>query len=300
MVCDMPTKPRRIVIAGGSPGGVYHALAAALAKEIGELPDYRPEAWETSGSVENLTALAEGRADIGFASVDAAVLAITGRPPFGEKRELSALARVHDDYLHVVVRSDSPALRLEDLRGMRVSTGAPQSGTELLSRRLLDLAAIGPGDISVSRLDITDSAEALRDGGIDAFFFSSGLPNPAIKKLAGEVPIRILPMDTYIDRIRAAYPFVYTKLSMPAGLYGQNVSIPTIGIRNLLIVRRDTPVEVAHDLTRVLFQESAELSRAHPEALRIDERLAIATTPVGLHAGAVRYYREVKEAITGF
>jgi TRAP transporter TAXI family solute receptor len=295
-----PQPTHWIVIAGGSPGGVYHALAEGLAEEIGELPEYLSRVRATSGSVDNLTALAGGQADIGFATVDATVLAVTGQPPFDKKHELTALARIHDDYLHIVVRRESPTRHLEDLRGMRVSTGAPRSGTELLSWRLLRLAAIGPNDIRASRLNIAQSADALRNGRIDAFFFTSGLPNPAIKELAESVPIRILSLNKYIEYIRAAYPSVYIKVSIPAGMYDQETSIPTIGIRNMLIVRKSMPESMAHALTRVLFQKKADLSLAHPEAFRIDERLGIATTPIALHPGAVRYYREVKEAISGF
>jgi uncharacterized protein len=149
----------------------------------------RIDARASSGSVENLARLIRGGADFAFSAVDAAAQAYLDRVD----RPVRAVARLYDDYIHLVVDRRSPVTSVAGLRGLRVSIGANGSGTELIARRLLEVGGALPDrDVAVQRLGAQDSAAALRAGRIDAFFWSGGLPTPAVAHLAGTTPIRLL------------------------------------------------------------------------------------------------------------
>lgn len=290
----------QFVIAAGAQGGVYEAVGAALADAARSRWSVDARVLVTAGAVENLNMVAEGGADVGFATVDTAALALDGEAPFRGALALSALASMYDDYLQVVVRADSGIRRLADLRGRRVSIGLVGSGSEILTARLLNLVGINRDrDIFASRLSATESAEALLAGRIDAFFFTGGLPTQAVAALAGQVPLRLLSVEAEVDLLQGRYGDYYVSRSIPAGMYALEADVVTVGISNVLVVRRDLPERVAYRLTELLFAARRELAAAHGEGRRIDQRSALATFPLPLHPGAQRYYRDAKPMAYG-
>lgn len=285
---DPEGPPQVIRIATGSTAAVYYQYGQAYADIVNrDIPDVQATVLVTSASVVNLQMVREGRAEVGFAQAD---ILSTGADIHG----LAALARVYDDQLHLVVRAGSPIRTLADLRGRRVSTGAPGSGTFITAERLLKLAGLGPGTITEERLGLDDSAAKLRSGGLDAFFFSGGLPVAAIAQLARQTPIRLVDLGEWVPRMRSTYTDVYEERSVPEATYGLP-QVTTIGVPNYLVVPWSMAERLAHDLTRILIQHREELGRAHPAAEWLDSRTAIHTVPLDLHPGAMRYYRESKE-----
>jgi TRAP transporter TAXI family solute receptor len=284
------------IVAAGGRGGVYYAygqgLAAAARKAY---PGVRAQVLPTAASVENLRLVAAGEADVGFSLADSAALAVYGREPFERPAPLRALAWLYDNYTQLVVRAGSPVRAVANLRGRAVSTGAPGSGTELLATRILTAAGIDP-DAGVHRsfLDIGDSVAALRDGRIDAFFFSGGLPTPAITGLAAATAIRLVDLAGFVAGLRASYGDFYAERSIPATTYGLGEEVATIGVANYLVVRGDMPDATAYAITRLLFTAKPELVAAHPAALHLNPRTAVDTFPLRLHPGAERYYRQAK------
>jgi TRAP transporter TAXI family solute receptor len=279
---------RAIRIATGSPAAVYFKYGQAYADVINrELPGMRASVLVTTASVTNVQMVRDGQAEVAFAQAD-----ILSKDT--DTAGLAALARVYDDQLHLVVRMDSPIQKVEDLRGRRVSTGAPGSGTFITAERLLRLAKLYPTGIRESRLGLDDSAAALRAGEIDAFFFSGGLPVAAIAELAKQSIIRLVDLRDWVTPMREEYADVYDERAVPASVYGLS-PISTIGDPNYLVVSRRLPEQIAYDLTRILIQQRADLGRAHPAAEWLDSRTAIQTAPLDLHPGAVRYYRDSKE-----
>ncbi|WP_305784323.1 TAXI family TRAP transporter solute-binding subunit [Symbioplanes lichenis] len=275
---------RRVRIATGSPTGVYHAVGTALAGLVRrELPGTETTVLATAASAENVRLVTSGGAEVGFTQADI----LTGDQP-------SALARVYDDLLHLVVRADSPVTALGDLRGRRVSVGARGSGTVVTVDRLLAVARMaGTGQIQRRELSLDDSLAALGARDIDAFFFSGGLPVTGVQRLGSDAPIRIIGLAGWAPALRQTYTGVYEVRDVPASVY-HVPAVATIAVPNLLVVPASLPESTAFDLTRLLLERRDVLAAAHPAAERLDIRSAIATSPVPLHPGAARYYRSVK------
>lgn len=282
----------KLTMAAGSPGGVYHALGTALADAWTRDPGIpRPQVATTAGSVDNLDRLRADQAQVGFSAADAAETKQQGDA--GHK--LYALARMHDDYLQLIVRDDVPATRLADLKGLRVSVGARDSGVWLIAQRLLKAADMSPDDLKVQYMDLRTSTAAMLDGQLDAFFWSGGVPTDAVTNLATTLKLRMLDLSDVLPKLRQTYP-VYGSATLPASAYEQIGGGPvvTLVVRNFLLVNDTMSEEVAEALVRGLFQAQPALVAASPVARSIEVRSAIETTPIELHPGAMRYYRDVK------
>ena len=191
-----------------------------------------------------------------------------------------------------------PAIRtIADLKGKRVSLGAPGSGAEIVALRILKAAGLDPDkDIKRQGLNIGEASSALGDGSIDALFWTGGLPTPGITELAVNRDIHILPTVEFLPAMRKTYGDVYHETTVRAGVYkGVDVAVPVIGIENLLVVNADMPEQEAHDLTKVLFEQKASLEAVHPEAKNLDLKAAQNTGAVPLHPGAARYFQEASK-----
>ncbi|MFJ6784743.1 TAXI family TRAP transporter solute-binding subunit [Streptomyces yangpuensis] len=282
-----------ISVATGNRGGVYAAYGAGYAELIGRrLPDVAAPVLYTGGSVDNLRRVDEGEARVAFTLADSAADAVAGRAPFAERVPVVALAALYDNYVQLVVPSDSPVRRVADLRGRRVSLGSVGSGTAVIAERILDVAGLSEGDVAAQRLDVRASASALAEGRIEAFFWSGGLPTAAITELRRTTPIRLVDLGEVVGSLTRSYGELYTETIVPAVVYGKQSAVSTVSVPNFLVVRRDMPDAEAYWLTRVLFEGQSQLIRVHPEARRLDRRTAIATFPLELHPGAERWYRE--------
>jgi uncharacterized protein len=283
-------------IATGGRGGVYYAYGTGLADIVqDQMPRLRPEVLVTAASVENLRSVSGGTAEVGFTLADSAALAHSGLPPFAAPLQIAALARLYDNYLHVVVRRDAEVRTVGGLGGMHVSVGAPGSGTELIARRVLDLVGVNVEiDIRASQLGVDESSAALSKGVIDAFFWSGGLPTTAIAMLAETMPIRLLDLGAIVPPLRERHGQTYSERTIPASAYGLGAPVATVGVPNYLVVSVTMADELAYDLIRVMFASRRVLALAHPEARRLDRVSAINTSPVPLHSGAQRYYRDAK------
>lgn len=292
---DAPPRPSgEITVATGNRGGVYADYGAYYAKLIrSRLPDASARVLYTGGSVDNLRRVAADQAQAGFALADSAADAMAGRPPFARKLPVVALASLYDNYVQLVVRADSPVRSAKALRGLRVSVGSEGSGTALIAERVLKVAGLSPdGDLTSLRLDVRESATALAEGRIDAFFWSGGLPTGAITELRRSTMIRLVDLGDVVGELTRSYGELYTETTVPAVVYGAQSAVTTVSVPNFLVVRRDMPDSEAYWLTRLLFEGQRQLIGAHPEARRLDRRTAIATHPLELHPGAARWYRE--------
>ncbi|MGH8869123.1 MAG: TAXI family TRAP transporter solute-binding subunit [Actinomycetes bacterium] len=291
--CGSDDEPSgRLRIAAGSAGGIYLAYAHALADVTKrEMPGVRPSVLSTSASIENLRLLTDGQAEVAFSLADSAAEAVEGDTPFGRPQPVRALARLYDNYVHLVVPTDSPIRTLADLRGREVSVGPDGSGTELTAARLLTVAGLTQ-DTRTTRLGLIDSAEALRTGDVDAFFWSGGLPTPEVTELSQGSGVRLVPLVEMTQQMRNRYGDFYSEATVPASAYGLGESVPTIAVPNYLVVQRSMDDELAYRLTRLLFEQQAALARAHAAGRQLYLRSAISTYPVPLHPGARRYYRQ--------
>ena len=287
-----------ISIATGGTGGVYYPYGGGLAKVLNEnLPNIRATAEVTAASVDNLKFIRDGKADIGFALADTVGDAVNGRGAFeGAPAPIASLAVLYANHTHVVTLAQAGMIALADLRGKTVSTGSPGSGTEVIAFRLLRAAGLNPDtDLTRQGLGASESAAALKDGKIDAFFWSGGLPTAAVQDLAHSqgISIRLLPTADLVPALKADYGDHYFPLTIPAGAYrGIAAPVQVVGVYNVLVVNRSMPEQLAYDITRLMFEKQPELAAIHPEARNLSLEHAVKGSPAEYHPGALRYFHE--------
>jgi TRAP transporter TAXI family solute receptor len=290
---------RFLSIATGGTGGVYYPYGGGIAKLLNEyVPGVRASAEVTAASVDNLKLIRDGKADLAFTLADTLADALAGRGPFAGGRPVpaAAIAVLYANYTQIVTRASARISSVGDLRGKVVSTGSPGSGTEVIAFRLLKAAGLDPDrDITRQGLGASESADALKDSKIDAFFWSGGLPSAAVQDLSHTpgITIKILPSAELVPGLQREFGALYFRVDVPAGAYpGVTEPIPVVGVSNVLVVNRSMPDQLAYDITRVLFDHQPELAAIHPEARHLSLKTAVTGSPAPLHPGAERLYRE--------
>ena len=289
----------RLSIATGNTGGVSYPYGGGLARVISQsVPHVDATAEVTNASVDNLKLIQLGKADIAFVLTDTLDDAIHGRGPFA-KMPVSArtLAVLYPNYTQVATVEGKNINRLADLRGHVVSTGSPGSGTEVIAFRVLRAAGLDPDrDIRKQSLSVNASVDALKDGKIDAFFWSGGLPTASLLDLASTIGItaKLIPNDDVLPKLQEQYtPGLYFRLVIPKGSYpGVNEDSGSVGVANALVVENTMSDELAYELTKVLFDRQPDLAAIHPEAKKLNLETAVAASPAPFHPGAIRYYQE--------
>ncbi|MEV5713342.1 TAXI family TRAP transporter solute-binding subunit [Amycolatopsis mediterranei] len=277
----------KLRIAAGNPGGVYDKLAQTLATAWQSGLDIeRPQVLQTQGSPDNVDRVLAGQADVAFVAADVAADRYKDRPG------LAALARIHDDYLHIVVRADSSIRSVAQLSGHRIAIGSPASGVEFIANQLLEVAGL-THSVTTTLRGLDDSVASLLNGEVDAFFWSGGLPTPKLVGYNDKTSLRLLDIADLMPRMQALSQ-VYGTATIPASTYNQPLPVTTLVVPNFLVVPKSMPDDVAEALVRGLFDARNQLAGANPAALSIDVHPGIETQPIPLHPGALRYYRAQK------
>jgi len=289
----------RLSIATGNTGGVYYPYGGGLARVISQsVPRVDATAEVTAASVDNLKLIQLGKADIAFVLTDTLDDAIHGRGPFAKMPvKARTLAVLYPNYTQVATVEGKGINRLADLRGRVVSTGSPGSGTEVIAFRVLRAAGIDPDkDIRRQGLTVNASVDALKDGKIDAFFWSGGLPTASLLDLASTIGItaKLLSNDEVLPKLQEQFtPGLYFRLVIPRGTYpGVNYDSGSVGVANALVVKDTMTDELAYELTNVLFDRQPDLAAIHPEAKKLNVDTAVHGSPAPFHPGAIRYYQE--------
>ena len=287
----------RLSIATGGTSGVYYVYGGGLANVISKnLPGTAATAEATSASVDNMRLIDAKRSNLAFVLADTASDAAKGRGSFTAPVKAAALAQLYTNYTHVVAKAGSGINSITDLRGKRVSVGSPGSGTEVIAVRVLEAAGLNADrDIRKAGLGVGESVGALRDGTIDAFFWSGGLPTGGVTDLATSDRIVLLPTADLLPELQGKHGQAYQRDVIPAGTYpGVDRQVEVVGVPNLLVVHQEMPEEQAYQITRLLFQQKDALVAVHPEAKNLDPQRARQTGEVALHPGAQRYFNETK------
>ncbi|KUL22986.1 TAXI family TRAP transporter solute-binding subunit [Actinoplanes awajinensis] len=279
----------RVGIATGNATGVYFALGNAFAEQVNASGSrVQATAAETGASVQNIQQLVAGSYDVAFSLADTAADAVNGTNSFTAKQPVAALARIHTNYTQVIVRKAAGIEDVAGMKGKRVSTGSPKSGTEVIANRMLTAAGLDPAtDVSAQKLDLTKTVDGMKDGSIDALFWSGGLPTPGITDLLTTAKdqvafLDVTPLLPALQKINE----VYQEGTVPAATYRQPADVKTIVVPNYLLVRADLDPDVACVLTRTLFDRKPQLEQANAAAKEISLSTARRTAPVPLHRGA--------------
>ncbi|WP_027965874.1 TAXI family TRAP transporter solute-binding subunit [Halomonas halocynthiae] len=301
-VAPLAAADQQLSIATGGTGGTYYPYGGGLAELINQHMDgYDAVAEVTGASVENMGLVWRGDSDVALALADTVYQAYSGTEDF-EGRQLEnirALASIYPNALQLVTLDGSDIESLSDLEGMRVSVGAPGSGTELNVRALLEANGMTFDDIDAQRLNFNETADALRDGDIMAGFWSVGPPTSSILNLATTRDVTLVNLsEEEINNVLEAVP-VFAAYELRAGLYeGMDEPVQTIGIPNVLVASSEMDDEVAYQITKLLFEHTDQLIDIHPAANDTTVEFSVNSTPVPFHAGALRYYEEMGAEIS--
>ena len=296
----MGSLTKRLSIATGGTGGVYYPYGGGIAKVISDhVEGVEATAEVTAGTVDNLKFIANRSADLAFGLADSIDDAVNGRGAFAEfaRIPLRALAVLYDNHNHVVTLARKEIATIADLKDKVISTGAPGSGTEISAFRILEAAGIDPErDIRKQRLGAAQSVAALKDGKIDAFFWSGGIPTGSVLDLAATPgrTIVLVPNTEVLATLQERYgAFVYHASTIPKSIYpGMEENVATVAVSNVLVVHESMDAELAYWITRALFEAHDELAAIHPMATALTLEAAVQGSPISFHDGAVRYYRE--------
>jgi TRAP transporter TAXI family solute receptor len=279
----------RITIATGNSGGVYYVLGGGLAQLISNNTKLRATAAETGASVQNIQQLVAGNYDVAFSLADTAADAVRGKGSFdGKPQKIQALARIYPNSTQVLVRTDSGINSVADMKGKRISTGSPKSGTEVIANRLLQAAGLKPDtDVQAQRLDLAKTADGMKAGTLDGLVWSGGLPTAQITDITTALKdkVKFLDVTPLLPKLKQVND-VYDQGVIPKATYAQPSDVPTVVVPNLLLVREDFPAGNACAITKLIFDKQAELAKVHPAAKEITKQLAPQTDPVPLHPGA--------------
>ncbi|MBH5337339.1 TAXI family TRAP transporter solute-binding subunit [Streptomyces pactum] len=289
----------RVVLSTGVPTGVYERYGTLLRADLRrDLPEVEVELLHSQGSVDNLHRVAAGKASFAIATADAAASYAADGGKGAER--LRACARLYDDYVQLVVPQGSPVRSAADLAGRRVGVGEDRSGVQLISRRLLTAAGLDlDTDIRAQRVGIDRMTRLMREGELDAFFWSGGLPTKALQDLVRNVPVRLVPLSDLAGPLhrqgeRTRY---YRAAVMPPDAYPwvqRGEAIKTIAVANLLVTTEDADAELTEAITRTVIRSRDRIGEEVHAAQKVDLRTAVFTDPLPLHEGAARYYRSVK------
>ncbi len=283
------------VLTGGT-SGVYYPLGVALSNVYGKaLPKAKVTVQATKASVENLNLLQQGKGEIAFTLGDSLSDAWNGVEDAGFKTKLAKLrviAPVYPNYIQVVASSASGVKSIADLKGKRVSVGAPKSGTELNARAVFKAAGLAYSDFAkVEYLPFGESVELIKNRQLDATLQSAGLGVASIRDLATTVDIVVVAVPA--ETVAKVGDAAYVAATIPAGTYkGQEQAVPTAAIGNYLVTHEGVSEATAYTMTKALFEGLPDMVAAHSAAKAIDIANAAGNPPVPLHPGAEKYYKE--------
>jgi TRAP transporter TAXI family solute receptor len=284
-----------ITILTGGTGGVYYPLGVALSEVFAEaVPEAQVSVQSTKASVENLNLLQAGRGEIAFTLGDSLADAWEGMEEAGFPKKLDKLrgiAAIYPNFIQIVASRESGIKTLEDLKGKRLSVGAPRSGTELNARTILSAAGISYDDLGkVEYLPFSESVELMKNRQLDATLQSAGLGVASIRDLSSSIAITMVEIPASL--VEGIGP-PYVAETIPAGTYtGQDADVPTAAVRNYLVSTTDVDDQIGYAMTSSLFENLDHLVAAHQAAKGITLENATSGMPVPLHPGAERYYQE--------
>jgi TRAP transporter TAXI family solute receptor len=303
--CTPEDRLDSLVVAGGEPGGFYLEFATLLAASLQRNGVARQAtALPTGGSLDNLEHLLGGRATFAVALADAAAEKAAGKSP--SDTGITALGRVYENYVHCAVRQAGGIGSIAELAGRTVAVGEPGSGTSLTTPRLLEAARLtsvaasagsaGPGGqaVTVLNLGLNDGLTALRDGSVDALFWSGGVPTAAIAAAHHDVGLRFLDLSVLLPSLRTRYGAFYDRVLIPAGAYEGLPAVWTVGVTNLLLCRSDLAAATVKRTVELLVGHAQELIPQSSLGVQfLSPESLINTAGLPLHPAAAAAYREL-------
>ncbi|MCX7363796.1 MAG: TAXI family TRAP transporter solute-binding subunit [Alphaproteobacteria bacterium] len=285
-------------IATGTTGAVYYPLGGAMANILSKkVPGWAVTAEATAGSVANMHMIRDGKAEMALTQCDTAYDAIKGLDKFvGKPVESRTLCVVYPNLVHFVTMEGTGINKLSDIKGKRISTSAPVSGSEVMAQRAMEELGLKNTDIKRERLAPAESTNAMKDGKLDGYFFNGGPPVAAITDLAATQGIKIKLIDTaeLVPALNKKYGPVFSASKIKAKSYpNQNEDVPVIAIWNILIVPAKMPDAQAYTIIKTLWENHPDLLATHKATTdMVAENQKTANSSVPFHPGALKYFAE--------
>lgn len=283
-------------IGTGGTAGTYYPMGGAIAEIINaNVPGVNSTAVSTGASVANINKLGEGELQMVFVQNDVTYYAYNGTEMFQERRyqALRGIATLYSETIQIVSVRGSGVRSFADLGGKRIAVGAAGSGTEVNARQILEVLGLTYDDIRPQYLSFAEAANGLRDGTVDAAVVTAGVPTAAIRDVAAQRDVVIVPVpDDIAELLIEQYPF-YTKFSIPAGTYpGQDDAVQTLAVKAMLVVDESLDGEIVYNITKAIFENVDRIGLAHAQGKAISIATAEEGMPIPLHPGAERFFSE--------
>ncbi len=284
-----------LTIATGGTGGVYYPLGGGFAQVIGEnVEGYTATVQETNASVDNMLLIQSGQADLALAVGDVVADAVEGAGEFDEPLDICSMGNTYNNFLQPITTADTGIASIEDMRGKRISLGSPGSATEVAALRVLEAAGINPdADIERAQLGASETVEALKDGTIDAGFWSGGVPTGAVVDLATTDDLVIVPHGEYAAQLQEQFGDYYQEAEIEPGAYADiEEPVSVIVSPNILVASTNMPEDLQRSIAQAIFENKDELVQVHPAAEELDPATADEVEFVETCPGAQEYFDE--------
>ena len=282
-----------VTIATGGQSGVYYPVGGTLSGLYEEELGATTSVESTGASVDNINLLDSGRAEMALIQADAASQAYAGEGPFEEPIDsFSAVASLYPQYVQLITTAGTGIESVEDLEGKTVSVGAPNSGVELNAQAVTEAYGISYEDFDAQFLSYSETIDGMRNGNIDAGFFTSGLPNPSVTDLATSEEVSAVPIEGEgLANLQEGNDY-YEENVIPADTYDNAEDVPTVSFANLLVVQNELDDETVYDLTSTMWENIDQIQQTNSTAEDITLDTAQDSVPIQFHPGAERYYSE--------
>jgi uncharacterized protein len=283
-------------IATGSTSGTYFPLGGAMAEIINAaVPEANATAVTSGASVANANMLATDEVQMAFIQNDIAFYAYNGTEMFSGKpqKNIRAVATLYNETIQVVTLANSGVKSLADLKGKRVALGAAGSGAEVNARQVLEAAGLTYNDITPQYLSFGEAANGLRDGNTDVAFLTAGAPTAAVRDVAAQKDIVMVPVSGAIaDKLIAKYPF-YVKVKIPKDTYSkQAADVDTVTVKSILVANASLDETFVYNATKAIFSHLDRLVQAHAQGRNIKKATALEGLPIPVHPGAQKFFKE--------
>ncbi|MBG9589544.1 TAXI family TRAP transporter solute-binding subunit [Cytobacillus firmus] len=285
-------KPKFMSIVTGGTGGTYYPLGGSFAEIISDATGIDTNAEVSGASAENMNTLKDGNAEIAFSQTDIASYAQEGKLMFegAAVDNVSAIGTLYPETIQIVTTAKSGIKSVEDLKGKKVSIGAPGSGTAANAEQILEVHGIKLDDIQKQDLSFDESTAGIQDGNIDAAFVTAGTPTGAVEGLSATEDVVIVPIEQdKIDALIEKYPY-YVQDEVPSGTYKLAEAVPTVAVQAMLVVSNDLSEDVVYDITKAIFENLDKVTHAKGKMIKAEN--AVKGTGIELHPGAKKYFDE--------
>lgn len=285
--------PEFVSILTGGTTGTYYPLGGAMAQIIEDETGIDTTAEVSQASAANMTALADGTAEIAFVQTDTAFYASEGTNMFdGEVIDtVSAIGALYPETIQLVTTANSGITSFDDLAGKSISVGAPGSGTYINAEQLLEIHGMTMDDINAQNLDFGESQESLQSGQIDAAFITAGTPTGAVESLGATAEVVIVPVEKdKADALIEKYPY-YAHDTVPSGIYGLTEEVPTVSVLAMLVVQNELSEDAVYDITKAIYENTDKIQHAKAEFIKAET--ALDGIGIDIHPGAQKYFDEV-------